>query len=107
LPQIETALHPVTIEPGSGVEKSAHCHWARLFSLVALFLGLTYLVWLGRLALLSRAPLDASFFIAEILSYSLLCLLCYSIWFLRPNQPEEPESYSHFSVDIFIPVVNP
>jgi cellulose synthase (UDP-forming) len=103
LPQIETALHPVTIEPGSGLEKPAHRHWARLFSLVALFLGLAYLVWLGRLALLSRAPLDASFFIAEILSYFLLCLLCYSTWFLRPNQPEGPESYSHFSVDIFIP----
>ena len=97
------ALPPATIEPGSGPEELAYRSWARLFSLMALFVGLAYLVWLGRLVCLSRAALDISFFVAEILSYLLLCLLCYSTWFLHPQRAVDIESQCHFSVDIFVP----
>lgn len=97
------APHAATIEPGSGLSHLAYRPWARLFSLVALSVGLAYLVWLGRLVFHSRASLDISFFAAEILSYLLLCLLCYSIWFLQPNCPEDPEGHGNFSVDIFVP----
>jgi len=72
-------------------------------SVVALSVGLAYLVWLGRLAFLSRAPLDISFFVAEILSYLLLCLLSYNTWFLQPRYPEKPVSHDQLSVDIFVP----
>jgi cellulose synthase (UDP-forming) len=97
------ALHSATIEPGSGLEHLAYRRWARLFSLVALSVGLVYLGWLGRLVFLSRASLDISFFVAEILSYLLLCLLCNSTWFLQPNRLEEPKGHGNFSVDIFVP----
>jgi cellulose synthase (UDP-forming) len=96
-------LHPVATEPGSVPEPPVFRHWARFFSLVALSVGLAYLVWLGRLVFLSRASLDISFFLAEVLSYFLLCLLCYNTWFLGPRHLEEPESHSQFSVDIFVP----
>lgn len=97
------ALHPVTNDHGSSPEKLAYRYRARLFSLVALSVGLAYLAWLGRLTFLSRASLDISFFVAEILSYLLLCLLCCHTWFPQSRQPEEPESHSHLSVDIFVP----
>ncbi|MHB9075677.1 MAG: glycosyltransferase family 2 protein [Desulfobaccales bacterium] len=97
------ALHSATIEPGSGLEHLAYRSFARLFSLVALSVGLAYLVWLGRLVFLSRASLDISFFLAEFLSYLLLCLLCYSTWFFQPNRPEDPKGHVNFSVDIFVP----
>jgi cellulose synthase (UDP-forming) len=55
------------------------------------------------LVFLSRAWLDIAFFLAEILSYLLLGLLCFSSWFLQLPPPEEPENHDHFSVDIFVP----
>jgi cellulose synthase (UDP-forming) len=97
------ALHPATLEPGPGLEHLAYRPWTRLFSLVALSVGLAYLGWLGRLVFLSRASLDISFFLAEILSYLLICLLCYGTWFLQPNRSEDPEGHGNFSVDIFVP----
>jgi cellulose synthase (UDP-forming) len=80
---------------------------ARLFSLLALALGLAYVVWLGRLVFASRGSPDIFFFIAEIISYLLLCLLGYSLWHLRkrppPPPPTPPPSHPPFSVDIFVP----
>jgi cellulose synthase (UDP-forming) len=97
------SLHPVSIEPGSESEQPTHQRWARCFSLVALSVGLAYLVWLGRLLRPSQVSLDIFFFVAEALSYLLLCLLCYSTWSFPPNRPKSPESQDHFSVDIFVP----
>lgn len=87
----------------SGHPPPAYRRWARGFSLVALSLGLAYLVWLGRLAFQGRASLDISFFAAEILSYLLLCLLCYNTRPLTPAPFDEPEPQQQFSVDIFVP----
>ena len=91
------------VEPASGTAEPCHRPQARAFSLMALILGLTYLVWLGRLVLASRGSPDIFFFVAEILSFLLLCLLSYSTWrFLSPH-PGNPESKTRFSVDIFVP----
>ena len=76
---------------------------ARIFSLMALTLGLAYLIWLGRLVLDSRGSPDIFFFVAEILSYFLLCLLSYSTWRLLSPFPGNPESKPRLSVDIFVP----
>ena len=70
---------------------------------MALFLGLAYLIWLGRLVLASRGSLDIFFFTAEILSYLLLCLLSYSTWRFPSPPPGNPESMTRLSVDIFVP----
>ncbi|MFZ5449512.1 MAG: glycosyltransferase family 2 protein [Thermodesulfobacteriota bacterium] len=86
--------------------ESAQRSKARVFSLLALSLGLAYLVWLGRLAFHSRELLDILFFAAEALSYFLLCLLGYSILKLRPIPPEIFPGQVHFSVDIFVPCCN-
>jgi cellulose synthase (UDP-forming) len=91
------------VEPVSGTAKPGHRRRARAFSLIALMLGLAYLVWLGRLVLASRGSPDIFFFVAEILSYLLLCLLSYSTWRFLTPQPENPESKPRFSVDIFVP----
>jgi cellulose synthase (UDP-forming) len=77
--------------------------WARFFSLTTLVVGLVYLGWLGRLLLLSRSSLDVLFFLAEALSYLLLCLLCYNTWSLQPKSPENPPNRAPFSVDILVP----
>ena len=44
----------VIVEPSGGPVKPARRREARIFSLVALVLGLAYLIWLGRLVLVSR-----------------------------------------------------
>jgi cellulose synthase (UDP-forming) len=97
------SLPPVTSDPVADWVHSPQRDRARFFSLMALLVGSAYLAWLGRLVSISRGALDLFFFIAEALSYLLLCLLCYSTWTLRPNSPENPESQDHFSVDIFVP----
>jgi cellulose synthase/poly-beta-1,6-N-acetylglucosamine synthase-like glycosyltransferase len=101
------ALRPVAVEPAEWAQAHSaqpSCRrWARSFSLMALSLGLAYLVWLGRLVYLSRESLDIVFFVAEALSYLLLCLLCYSTWSPRSKPPENPESHDNLSTDIFIP----
>jgi cellulose synthase (UDP-forming) len=88
------------------MEHAAYRRGARLFSQVALCLGLAYMVWLGRLVFPSRGSLDIFFFVAEALSYLLLCLLCYSTWSFQPKRPAHPEGQDHFSVDIFVPCCN-
>ena len=70
---------------------------------MALVVGLAYLVWLGRLVLASRGSPDIFFFVAEILSYLLLCLLSYSTWRFLSPLPGNPESKTRLSVDIFVP----
>jgi hypothetical protein len=76
------SLRLVTVPPRGDPVKSLHRRMAQGFSLVALTLGLVYLVWLGRLVFASRELPDIFFFIAESLSYLLLCLLSYSTWHL-------------------------
>ena len=93
----------VVVEPAGGPAEPAHRREARIFSLMALILGLAYLIWLGRLVLASRGSPDIFFFVAEILSYLLLCLLSYSTWRLRSPRPGNPESQPRLSVDIFVP----
>jgi cellulose synthase (UDP-forming) len=92
-----------TFESPTDLRHSPQRRWARFFSLITLLLGLAYLVWLGRLLLISREPLDVLFFVAEALSYLLLFLLCYNTWSLNPKQLENPESDTTVSVDIFVP----
>jgi cellulose synthase (UDP-forming) len=93
----------VVVEPVSANATPSHRPWARAFSLTALGLGLVYLVWLGRLVFTSRGSPDIFFFLAEILSYLLLCLLSYSTWRLLSPLPEKPAPETRFSVDIFVP----
>ena len=92
-----------TFDSPADLRHSPQRRWARFFSLITLLLGLAYLVWLGRLLLISREPLDMLFFVAEALSYLLLCLLCYITWSLNPKPLENPESDTTVSVDIFVP----
>jgi cellulose synthase (UDP-forming) len=93
----------LVVEPLSGTAERRHRRGARAFSLLALVLGLAYLVWLGRLVFVSRGSPDIFCFVAELLSFLLLCLLPYSIWrFLKPL-PQAPEPKTTVSVDIFVP----
>ena len=91
------------VEPKRDKVEPCHRRGAQAFSLTALVLGLAYLVWLGRLVFASRGSPDIFFFVAEILSYLLLCLLSYSTWRLLSPLPGNPESNTRFSVDIFVP----
>ena len=80
----------VVVEPAGGQAEPARRREAQAFSLMALVLGLAYLIWLGRLVLASRGSPDIFFFVAEILSYLLLCLLSYSTWRLLESPPGKP-----------------
>jgi cellulose synthase (UDP-forming) len=91
------------VDSASGTAEPDHRRRARTFSLTALVLGLAYLVWLGRLVLASRESPDIFFFVAEILSYLLLCLLSFSTWRLLSPLPGQLESKDSFSVDLFVP----
>jgi cellulose synthase (UDP-forming) len=93
----------VVVEPVSGKAEPCHRRKAQVFSLMALTLGLAYLVWLGRLVFASRGSPDIFFFVAEILSYLLLCLLGYSTLRLRSHRPSTPELTTRLSADIFVP----
>jgi len=93
----------VVVEPKPGQSEPGHRREAQAFSLMALVLGLAYLIWLGRLVLASRGSPMSFFFVAEILSYLLLCLLSYSTWRLLRPIPGNPESKARLSVDIFVP----
>jgi len=93
----------VVVKPASGPAEPARRREAQIFSLMALTLGLAYLIWLGRLVLASRGSPDIFFFAAEILSYLLLCLLSYSSWRLLSPLPVNLESNTRLSVDIFVP----
>jgi cellulose synthase (UDP-forming) len=93
----------VVVEPVGGPPEPARRREARIFSLIALVLGLAYLIWLGRLVLASRGSPDILFFAAESLSYLLLCLLTYSTWRLRSPHLANPEPQPRFSVDILVP----
>jgi len=88
--------------PGSPAQPARHSA-ARIFSLMALVLGLAYLIWLGRLALAGQELPDIFFCAAESLSYLLLCLLSYSTWHLRSRRLGNPGSHPPFSVDIMVP----
>ena len=93
----------VVVEPADSRVEPARRSEARIFALVALVLGLAYLIWLGRLVLASRGSPDILFFAAEILSYLLLCLLSYSTWRLQRPRLANPESQPRLSVDILVP----
>jgi cellulose synthase (UDP-forming) len=91
------------VEPGPAPAALPHRRQAQVFSLLALTLGLVYLLWLGRLVLASRGSLDILFFAAESLSFLLLCLLSYSTWHLGNPHPAYPQPGGRFTVDIFVP----
>ncbi len=93
----------MVVEPVGGKTAPLHRRGAQAFSLIALALGLVYLAWLGRLVLTSRGSPDIFFFVAEFLSFLLLCLLSYSIWRFLAPLPGNPESQGDFSVDLFVP----
>jgi cellulose synthase (UDP-forming) len=93
----------VEAPPFSSVAAPVHRRRAQVLSLMALVLGWVYLVWLGRLVLASRGVPDIFFFVAEFLSYSLLCLLSYSTWRLWNQAPGHPGSQAPPAVDIFVP----
>ncbi|MDP3183480.1 MAG: cellulose synthase catalytic subunit [Desulfobaccales bacterium] len=77
--------------------------WAQTFSLVTLILGLTYLIWVGRLVLRNRQWQDFLFLAAESLSFLLLFLLAFDIWHLRYHRPEGCKPLKDQAVDIFVP----
>ena len=93
----------VVVEPVHGKAEPSHRRGAQAFSLITLLLGSVYLIWLGRLVLVSLEPPDFFFLAAEILSFLLLCLLSYSIWRFLASLPGSLESKGRFSVDIFVP----
>jgi cellulose synthase (UDP-forming) len=93
----------VVVEPRRGQAEPARRRGAQIFSLMALTLGLAYLIWLGRLVFASWRSPDIFFFVAEILSYLLLCLLSYSTWRPRHHPAEKPVANVRLSVDIFVP----
>jgi cellulose synthase (UDP-forming) len=102
----EAAPRLVPVKPGRAPAAPAHRRQAQVFSLTAVTLGLVYLIWLGRLVVASPGAPDILFFVAEIFSYLLLCLLSYSTWPLGNHRPEYPEVKVQFTVDIFVPCCN-
>jgi cellulose synthase (UDP-forming) len=93
----------LTVEPVLQTAKPPHLRQARVFSLLTLILGVAYLSWLGRLVVTTRELPDIFFFIAESLSFLLLCLLSYSTWHPWRCQPEKQGSPAHFPVDVLVP----
>jgi len=91
------------VAPGLDPAEPSRRGRAQVFSLLALTLGLAYLLWLGRLVLANRGSPDIFFFAAESLSYLLLCLLSYSTWNLANRRPENPTVKVSLSVDLFVP----
>jgi cellulose synthase (UDP-forming) len=75
---------------------------AQAFSLLTLTLGLTYLLWVGRLSLRNGEFQDFLFLAAEALSFLLLALLAFDVWHLRYHRPEGLEPPQGQAVDIFI-----
>ncbi len=55
------APRPAVVEAARGKAAPAHRRGAQAFSLVTLLLGSAYLIWLGRLVLVSRDPPDIIF----------------------------------------------
>ena len=99
----EASLHPGVVLSSRVASSPAYHRQAQVFSVLALILGLAYLFWLGRLVCASRDAPDIFFFVAESLSYLLLCLLSYSTWALRDRPPENPAVPVRLSVDLFVP----
>jgi cellulose synthase (UDP-forming) len=99
----ESSPRLVVVEPVSGTTAPSYHRRAQVFSLAALTLGLAYLIWLGRLVYASRGSPDIFFFIAEILSYLLLCLLSYSALRFKNPRLVNPVANVRLSVDIFVP----
>ncbi len=77
--------------------------WAQVFSLAALILGLTYLIWVGRLVCQNRQWQDFLFLAAETLSFLLLSLLAFDVWHLRYHRPGGLGPLTDRAVDIFVP----
>lgn len=76
---------------------------AQAFSLLALVLGLAYLLWAGRLVWRTPGWQDLLFLAAEVLSFLLLALLAFGAWHRRAHRPEGLEPLAGRTVDIFIP----
>lgn len=77
--------------------------WAQIFSFLTLILGLTYLIWVGRLVFRNQQWQDFLFLAAESLSFLLLALLAYDVWHLRFHRPQGLKPLEAQAVDIFIP----
>jgi cellulose synthase (UDP-forming) len=74
---------------------------AQAFSLLAIVLGLAYLLWLIRLAVSDASYL--LFLAAECLSFLLLFLLAFDVWQLRSHRPEGLSPDRQWAVDLFVP----
>ncbi|MFH1596175.1 MAG: hypothetical protein ABIG94_07395 [Pseudomonadota bacterium] len=75
---------------------------ASAFSLLALALGLVYLLWIGRLVLETRQLQEFAFVSAETLSFLLISMLALDVWHLRGHRPEGIENMDNFPVNFFI-----
>jgi cellulose synthase (UDP-forming) len=73
------------------------------FAFLTLALGLTYLIWVGRLFFPSPGVQDGLFLSAEILSFLLLALLSFDVWHLRYHRPEGLKPLTDCPVDVFVP----
>ncbi len=79
---------------------------AQVFSLLTMFLGLAYLLWLGRLTVLHSGAAALLFLAAETISLLLLWLLAVDVWQLRSHRPEGLPGGPKWSVDVLIPCSN-
>jgi cellulose synthase (UDP-forming) len=104
-PEVEPTAFPVPDGAAAASDPAGRARHrrAQVCALIALGAGLVYLVWLGRLVLLSRGAPDLVFLAAESLSYLLLGLLSYSIWRLPGPRADQPVVPGGFAVDIFVP----
>jgi hypothetical protein len=75
---------------------------ASAFSLLALALGLVYLLWIGRLVLETRQLQDFVFVGAEVFSFLLLSLLALDVWHRRGHRPEGMQNMDNFPANFFI-----
>lgn len=76
---------------------------ALFFSLLTLFLGTAYILWVGLVVFRNPRIQDALFLGAEVLAFFLLAILAGDVWHLRFHPPEGLEAAADYPVDIFVP----
>lgn len=72
-------------------------------SLITVFAGAVYLIWLAGVVFHNPGFQNLLFLAAEIMAFLLLAFLAHDIWHLRHHRPEGLKAKRPWSVDIFVP----